>query len=500
MGIALMPNSKAVSPLIATVFTILFGVIMLAIVLNVVNPMFRRAQGTSVITDAFQSLEMLNTAINGVASESQGSKRTVSLSVTDGFYRTNSTYDWLYFEYEPQEDIRLAGTKGNVEIERGLEFADYFNYYADGSKATPTWTNTSGQWTASDYKYSGQNGLAYHNVSGPFENWKFSASISNVTGPTGGQVFVLPTNPESLVGFWPFDNRSGSVAYDYSGNRNNGTLTLMNTTGNSTSGWQDAANCEAGRSCLLFDGVDDVVEIANSPSLNPANQITVSFWLKRTGDPFIHPLSKTYQGDKDQYEFYAPSNSLGFYVNTSTSLSSVSSPGYTLTLNDTWYHVVGVYDGSYIRLFVNGAEVGSGTALTGVMVDNGEPLTIGARRNGYGYFNGTIDEVMVFNRSLSAAEILALYETSAKKLIATGTQTITTKTNVSVVLSNPAGRTKFDDVKVTRDRNKLTFIIPYDGIDINSTLRVGKGEHQIEILHMGTNATSNRPVIQITSV
>jgi len=497
MGIAVMPNSKAVSPLIATVFTILFGVMMLAIVLNVVNPMFRRAQDTSVVTDAFQNLEMLNTAIGGVSSEAQGSKRTVSLSVTGGFYRTNSTYDWLYFEYEPQEDIRLTGTKGNVKIERGLEFADYFNYYADGSKATPAWTNISGQWTASDYKYSGQNGLAYHNVSGPFENWKFSASISNVTGPTGGQVFVLPTNPESLVGFWPFDNRSGSVAYDYSGNRNTGTLTNMNTTGNTTSGWNET--CKYG-GCLKFDGVNDYVDCGTASNLLP-DVFTVVAWYKWVGgtDSPLVGWGNTTQIPSIRVVFNAKSL---IYLSGSNFRYFAHNP---VNVDDgNWHHLVFIITGNgqndifNSKMYADGQEQDIFSTTNTTVTTAKIRLDIG--RAGAAYFNGTIDEVMIFNRSLTAGEVTALYELSAKKLDVTGTQTITAKTNVSVVLSNPAGRTKFDDVRVTRDRNKLTFIIPYDGIDINGTLRVGKGEHQIEITHMGTNTTSNRAIIQITAV
>ena len=115
-------------------------------------------------------------------------------------------------------------------------------------------------------------------------------------------------------------------------------------------------------------------------------------------------------------------------------------------------------------------------------------------------FNGTIDEVMVFNRALSAAEILALYETSSKKLLATGTQTIAAKTNVSVVLSNPAGRTKFDDVRVTREKNKLTILIPFTNVELNGTLRLTKGEHKIQIKHMETNTTTSKPIVELTAV
>lgn len=271
-------SRKGISPLIATVLVMLFGVTTLGIALGVVNPAFRRMKDTSIVNDEFHTLETLNTAIKEVASESDGSKRVVPVTITDGTLRVNSTYDWLYFEYEPSEAMDISGEKGDIRIEHGLEFADYFNYYADGSKATPTWTNTSGQWIVSGGAYSGTNGTSYHNVSGPFENWKFSASISNVSGPTGGQVFVLPTNPESLVGFWPFDNRSGSVAYDYSGNRNNGTLTSMADPATPSSGW-NSTDCKYG-GCLNFDGVDDYVEVPDSASLNIDNQITIEVWIR----------------------------------------------------------------------------------------------------------------------------------------------------------------------------------------------------------------------------
>jgi hypothetical protein len=170
-----------------------------------------------------------------------------------------------------------------------------------------------------------------------------------------------------------------------------------------------------------------------------------------------------------------------------------------------WRHIVGTWSGSSntATLYIGGTQKGSDSTNALGAITLSHALPIGALNNNGAkslFFNGTIDEVMIFNRSLTSGEVTALYELSAKKLDATGTQTITAKTNVSVVLSNPAGRTKFDDIKVTREQNILSLIIPYDNIDINGTLRVGKGEHQIEITHMGTSATSNRPVIQITSV
>jgi hypothetical protein len=495
---SLKTGRKGISPLIATVLAILFGVTTLGIALGVVNPAFRRMKDTSIVNDEFHTLETLNTAIKEVASESDGSKRIVPVTITDGTLRVNSTYDWLYFEYEPSEAMDISGEKGDIRIEHGLEFADYFNYYADGSKATPTWTNTSGQWIVSGGAYSGTNGTSYHNVSGPFENWKFSASISNVSGTTGGQVFVLPTNPENLVLFLPMDDAGGSMTYDYSGSRNNGTLTNMNNTGNSTSG--PTTDGKFGRG-MRFDGVNDYVDCgSNVGGFTVSNSFTISSWINPALDSSDDVIYGNAWSEPGYLLRITTGNKARFLlIKDGTNYKGIDSS----VLGSGWHHIVAVWDGSNTNIYIDGLNdsqtpVAGGTVntiTTSVNTKIGLETTSGGH-----YFNGTIDEVMVFNRSLSAAEILSLYETNSKKLIATGTQTITTKTNVSVVLSNPAGRTMFDDVRVTRDRNKLTLLVPFTNVELNGTLRLTKGEHKIQIKHMETNTTTSRPIVELTAV
>jgi len=490
-------SRKGISPLIATVLAILFGVTTLGIALGVVNPAFRRMKDTSIVNDEFHMLETLNTAIREVASESDGSKRVVPVTITDGTLRVNSTYDWLYFEYEPSEAMDISGEKGDIRIEHGFEFADYFNYYAEGAKATPAWTNTSGQWIVSGNSYSGTNGTSYHNVSGPLENWKFSATVTNVSGTTGGQAFALPTNPESLVGFLPMDESAGGTAYDYSGRRNNGTLTLMNTTGNATSGW--STDCKFG-SCLKFDGVNDYITGISLGTLN--SPFTVETW------GYFENLNQP----SSDYDYI-------LMIGTGSNMISISRENaganankyYTYTEGiqifgpvlpgQQWLHIVVVWSNTepYQTLYLNGVSqtVDQPTAA----VNTNGNLVIGRYEpTATHYMNGTIDEVMIFNRSLSADEVKALYETSTKKLVATGMQSIAAKTNPAIVLSNPAGTTKFDDVTVTRDRNKLTILVPFTNVELNGTLRLTKGEHKIQIKHMETNTTTSRPIVELTAV
>ncbi len=486
-------NRKGISPFIASVLTILLGVLMLTLVLGVVNPIFNRVEDSSVITDAFQNLNLLNSVIKEVSSEAEGSKRTVSVSVSGGEYSINAATDSLVFTYDPSEHMYLTGRKGDIYIERGSVFLDFFNWYVEDSKADPVWTNTSGQWIVDNYKYKGNGGLAYHNLS-TLENYKFSGDIYNSSGGTGGQIFVLPANPERLVGFWTFDNRTGSKAYDWSGNLNNGTLTDMNTTGNSTSGWQSYSDCKAGLSCLKFDGVNDYVKVSDSPSLN-FSEITVALWVKSPSDQSPN-IGLVVKANTFEVTIDTP-NKIGAWVNRQGATYATYSSDNTVP-NDQWTHVAFTYDGAHQRVYINGIE-SNNDPLTGAITNTTSPVSIG--NSTQGYFNGIIDEVKIWNVSLSSDEIAAEYELSTKKVIESGSQSIGAKTpNAAIVLANPDGVTSFDNIKISRtNRKKQKLVIPYSNVDLNGTLRIVKGEHRVAVEHMGTNTTLSKPIIQITS-
>src|SRR5678816_542598 len=72
----------------------------------------------------------------------------------------------------------------------------------------------------------------------------------------------------------------------------------------------------------------------------------------------------------------------------------------------TWTHVASTYDGSQLRLYVNGSQVAI-RAVTGALPNSASPLQIGGNRVWSEWFQGQIDDVRVYNRSLSAAELQA---------------------------------------------------------------------------------------------
>lgn len=91
---------------------------------------------------------------------------------------------------------------------------------------------------------------------------------------------------------------------------------------------------------------------------------------------------------------------------------SYSGAGSTTNMNTTtWYHVACVYDGSTIKTYVNGVSEGSNTSSGSMIATTTYPYTIGAQSwsSGRYHYAGGIDDVAIYNRALSAAELLAHY-------------------------------------------------------------------------------------------
>ena len=86
------------------------------------------------------------------------------------------------------------------------------------------------------------------------------------------------------VGYWKFDEGTGTTANDASGKGNVGTLTNMSSTPSPTSGWQTEDKCVSEK-CLAFDGTDDYVDNISGATLNLTNQISVSAWVRFNTSP-----------------------------------------------------------------------------------------------------------------------------------------------------------------------------------------------------------------------
>lgn len=212
---------------------------------------------------------------------------------------------------------------------------------------------------------------------------------------TDGLVFYVDAaNPKSYVsGSTTTDSLVGNI-----------TGSLINDTSFST----DA------QGTWVFDGTDDAILISRSDSIEP-DLITVGCWVKceTQSQYYAYIVSKGYDGSGDSYAFYfgGTLNSIRFYVKSSSGLKLSS---FTPIDDNTWHYVVGTYDGSYVRLYVDSLEIGSGVAHSGNILYNALDLNLGKWSGDtlqpFSYeYNGNISNTHIYNRTLSPTEVQQNY-------------------------------------------------------------------------------------------
>lgn len=222
-----------------------------------------------------------------------------------------------------------------------------------------------------------------------------NTSMVNVSNDFCSNTTQLSPYPNDVVAYFTFDNCLG----DWNRTSANDASWSGNTTPNWTSGISGNA--------LSFDGVNDYVEAGNASNLNiTGNQITVSVWVLAG----MQPTALTRIVAKR-------SSTSGFYIETST--AGTSKVYFTLKTNSTsrtansnvnisitgWVHVVGIYNGTRVIMYIDGVEQTAGTNVAGENINGtSNPLRIGTTYTA-SYFNGSIDEVRIYNRALSSAEV-----------------------------------------------------------------------------------------------
>jgi len=188
---------------------------------------------------------------------------------------------------------------------------------------------------------------------------------------------------------------TGTVWKDLSGNGNDGTL--LNGVGFS------AEN----KGTMTFDGVDDYVDCGNTSSLNAiggTTNITVSGWVFYTayGGGGQSYSVITVKGNPWIWLLENPSNRFRFRITAGG--SDVNVADTSTHLLNIWYNVVGTYDGSNMRVYVNGVLKNT-RVQTGALATNSVTAKIGTFQGTNYNLNGRISNVSIYNRTLSDQEI-----------------------------------------------------------------------------------------------
>jgi hypothetical protein len=191
------------------------------------------------------------------------------------------------------------------------------------------------------------------------------------------------------VAAYGFDETSGISLIDASGNTNTGTI--------------NGATRVQGKfgKALAFDGTNAVVTVNDSPSLDLPTALTLEAWVNPTlinGD-YQSVISKPMDAafSAISYVLHGASRPNGVpLLGLAGSATNLSAPAVLPT--NAWSHLAGTYDGSTMRLYVNGVQVAS-QPHAGAITTSTQPLSIGLG------WAGLIDEVRIYDRALSASEI-----------------------------------------------------------------------------------------------
>jgi hypothetical protein len=265
-----------------------------------------------------------------------------------------------------------------------------------------------------DYFYAYQVRQGRYKLTARFENKTNISKMANDGGfeltlyEVGSDLFI-PSPHSGLVGYWNFDEGTGTIAYDLSGYGNNGTLNNFNFT--ATSGWTTGKIGKA----LIFDGGDDWVRVSSSPSLDINKNISVFAWVNRSRIvDWERILGRFYWSgyETGSWELDLGQGYLRCIFNINGIWLSANAPAGTNNATGTWYFVGCVYDGSRLYNYVNG-ELKATSIASGDIPTTTYPLAIGTTSNGTAIQNviqGIIDEIRIYNRALSDSEIKALYE------------------------------------------------------------------------------------------
>jgi len=230
--------------------------------------------------------------------------------------------------------------------------------------------------------------------------WGFSRSAG--TSSTGSL-------NKGLVGYWDMDQsslKSSTTIADKSPSGNTGTLVGSPTFTTDQHGQANRA--------MSFNGTSQYIDTGASSTLDGFTTMSISSWFK-TSTEDMGVLVGKHPGGSGPYYLgggtnisglntirFMMSNSSGIRVNYDVSNSSY--------YNGSWHFLVGVYDGSTMYIYFDGTPIGLTTTQTGSVRSMTSNFIIGDWQGHSNKFNGSIADVRIYNRALSASEVKALYE------------------------------------------------------------------------------------------
>lgn len=322
---------------------------------------------------------------------------TAELTVSNASGSSKATCNITVIPALPSAEFTANTTSGE---------APFTVQFTDGS--TPAGGITGWSWNFGDTTSGTNNVSTLQNPSHTYAvagTYNVTLTVTNSSGSSTkvktGYITVTTSSTSSdsgLVAAYSFEEISGSVVADISGNDNHGV----------TSGASRISSGRFGRA-MSFDGVDDWVTVNNSNSFALTNGMTLEAWVYPTAsmENWRSIITKEYP-DKKECAYQLSANSYENTVSTGVYVTELKmiDDDKTKVNASQWTHLTGTYDGAFIRLYVNGTQIAQKLQKGNIVVTDGV-LRIGGNSLWGEFFKGYIDEIRIYNRALSASEIQA---------------------------------------------------------------------------------------------
>ena len=238
---------------------------------------------------------------------------------------------------------------------------------------------------------------------------------------------VVYRRKHDAVAHWHFDEGNGTLAHDVDGGN---TGTLGDGEAAKTPAWSFGCG-------LLFDGVDDLVKVSDSDGLDlVGDKLTIAAWVNRSSTGSGNLVKKA-DASNGYRLWITATGTLQFDLLFSGTTKTVTSTT-TLPLNQ-WKHITARYDGTELRVFIDGTIESATTAATGSLVATTEALWLGYYDATDHHLHGHLDDLSIYDRALSDSEITDLVNDVDKRyeyhhLNALGSNIVSTDDNQNVLV------------------------------------------------------------------
>lgn len=338
----------------------------------------------------------------GVVNEERRIDSEMGFSTSDGGSTTTSN---VYIT-DNSHDITNSFSTGNLYIGSNLPAVYLSGTTASGAQVLGRISGNDAlvvleAGAALANNYNGNNTASGRRVQLPFGDGSFDFSDLSSNGLTIVEKALLwaaggSSTPE-MIGNWRLDESSGTTAADSSTYGQNGTV---------SGGTNWTTRC-SGVGAFDFNGSSNYISIPNASQLQPTSALTIAAWIY--GDSWdsgsnVNVILRKGEGNPNNYQLAIADGQVALYLDDN---DDQGIRGNSVLATGQWYHVAATWDGSTVKIYVNGQLDNTPTSYTGNIGTDTRPVYIGGR-SGTDYFDGLIQDVRFYNYAFGDTEIDSL--------------------------------------------------------------------------------------------